>query len=451
VVEFPDEALLRSTIAQAPLNVTARNRLAELLLETGRGGEALEEAQAGLAVMPDHPGLLGLCVMAAELGGLDDLAERYARVLTVVSSEVTRSHPSLASAATTVRWGRRRSDHIGDSELIDLTGSPSNGGFDQILEGLAQTAQDPIETRESRWPLPRRIRPTKPTRGATPHLAVSSPRYSLADVSGMTDLKWRLQGLLGAALGGTMVQTGGLLLFGPVGVGKGFIAEAVAGQIGARLLILNMNEVVEAGDEAGAELIRTAFTLARQASPCLLVLEDVDALSDPHKLHARRIDLLAMRLAMKLDECLGLEGLTVLATTAAPWRVDKALRAAGRLDRGLFMPPPDLLARGRILVDRLSFLPISPDVNPGELAVESEGLTAQELMAVCASAAEHALCATRHSGSMWSVQHRDLWRAMDRTKPSSKEWFVQAHGQLRNATAEVDPVFDYIRRHIRKF
>jgi SpoVK/Ycf46/Vps4 family AAA+-type ATPase len=453
VVEFPDEEILRETIAQDPNNVTARYRLAELLLDNGRGGEALEEAQAALALMPDHPGLLGIAVMSAELGGRTDLAGRYARVMAVVTDESLRSNPSLASAAAGVRWGRRRTDHVGDSSVDGVDGVEQRSESLEIdLTALHREESDHTEKmRESRWPLPRRLRPGKGVAPVTHPITVTSPRTSFADVAGMTDLKWRLQGIFGPAMGGLAVHTGGAMLFGPPGCGKTHLTEAIAGQIGARMVRLNLHDVVSAGEDQGAEMIRSAFALARQATPSVVILEDVDALSDPHKLHARRIDLLAMRLSMKLDEVLGVTGLTVLATSSFPWRVDAGLRAAGRLERGLFVAPPDLLARGRIIVDRLSFLPISPDVNPGELAVETEGLTARELISICASAAEHALCVTRNSGSMWSVQQRDLRRALDRVEPSSSDWFVQAHSLLRNGSAEVDPVYDYIRRHVRKF
>ncbi len=468
VLEYPDEALLRETIATSPNNVTARYRLAELMLDTGRGEEALVEAQLGLGVMPDHPGLLGLAVMAAELGGQPDLARRYSRVMAVVTDEALRSDPSLASAASYVRWGRRRSDSVGDDDLmelsaaeedmrrleIDLTEPTNNPAGPEELDDESKSEKSPKadkaerSTGDSRWPLPRRLRAGRKI-GVGVDLDVMTPRSTFGDVAGMTDLKWRLQGLLGASMGGLGVHTSGVMLFGPPGCGKSHLTDAIAGQLGMRLVKLNLNEVVKAGDDLGTELIRSAFSLARKASPCALVLEDVDALSDSNKMHARRVDLLAMRLAMKLDESLGQRGLVVVGTSSAPWRVDPALRAPGRLDRGVFVSPPDLLARGRVIVDRLSFLPIGPDVNPGELAVETEGMTAKELIAMCSAAAEHALCVSKHSGTLWGIQQRDLKRALDNAEPISREWFIQAHGFLRNGSTEVDSVYDYIRRHVR--
>jgi hypothetical protein len=459
VLEYPDEALLRDTIATTPSNVTARYRLAEMLLDTGRGDEALLEAQLGLGVMPDHPGLLGIAVMSAELGGQSDLARRYSRVMTVVTDEALRSDPSLASAAALVRWGRRRSDAVGDDDLVELSAAEQDmrrleidltGTSETVAEAsdLDKSAKSEKSGGDSRWPLPRRLRGVRKL-GASVDLGVVTPRSTFGDVAGMTDLKWRLQGLLGAATGGLGVHTGGVLLFGPPGCGKSHLTDAIAGQLGMRLVKLNLNEVVKAGDDQGTELIRSAFSLARKAAPCALILEDVEALSDPHKLHARRVDLLAMRLAMKLDESLGQKGLVIVATSSVPWRIDASLRAPGRLDRGVFVSPPDLLARGRVVVDRLSFLPIGPDVNPGELAVETEGLTAKELIHICSAAAEHALCVSRHSGTLWAIQQRDLRRALDNAEPISREWFVQAHGFMRNGSTEVDAVYDYVRRHIR--
>jgi SpoVK/Ycf46/Vps4 family AAA+-type ATPase len=478
VADSPDETLLRDTIAGQPNNVTARHRLAELLLEEGRVEEALSESHAGMLYVPDHPGLLGISVMAAELSGQVDLASRYSRLLAVLNDDSLRSDPSMATSASGLRWGRRRSDRIGDQELIDLSDPNTNlnpnaridppdplrhvepereiryerDDRDSFGDGRSEPvneAREPQKDKESRWSLPRRFRPSKTPVPIHQVMATSSTK-SLADVAGMTDVKWRLQGLLSAASGGVGVHTGGVMLFGPAGCGKSHIAEAVAGQLGARMVQLNLTDVVDAGDHDGTELIRSAFALARQSAPCVLILEDLDVLSDQHKMHARRIDLLAMRLAMKLDEALGARDLTIVGLTNSPWRVDPALRAPGRLERALFVPPPDLLARGRILVDRLSFLPLGPDVSPGELAVETEGLSARELVSICSAAAEHALCVTKHSGAMWSLQHRDLRRALDRIEPQSRDWFVSAHGALRTAGSEVDPVYDYIRRHVRR-
>ncbi len=467
MADSPDEMLLRDTIASQPTNVTARHRLSELLLEEGRIEEALSQAHAGMQYVPDHPGLLGISVMAAELSGQTDLASRYSRLLSVLADENLRSDPSMATSATGVRWGRRQSDRVGDQELIDLTGPAefpvlddqpglgdvsdpgSDNGFSNQPDVGRRDKLPVSRDRESRWSLPKRLRPPKPSSLPERAMAIDSAS-SLADVAGMTDLKWRLQGLLSAASGGVGVHTGGVLLFGPAGCGKRFVAEAVAGQLGARIVHLNLGSAVEAGDQDGGELIRGAFAAAREAAPCVLILSEVDALNDQYKMHARRVDLLANRLGEQLDAVLGARDLTIIALTNAPWRVDPTLRAAGRLERALFVPPPDLLARGRILVDRLSFLPLGPDVSPGELAVETEGLTASELIGICSAAAEHALCVTKHSGVMWSLQHRDLRRALDRTDPRSRDWFIHAHGALRNAGSEVDPVYDYIRRHIRR-
>jgi transitional endoplasmic reticulum ATPase len=453
VATSPDEQDLRAAIAAAPDNVIARQRLAELLLGQGRTAEALSESMAALGRFPDDGSLLGLTVMAAELSGDAALAARYARLLDAVSGGVRSSMDLAGVSGGVIRWGRRRTDRIGDRELIDLTGPPV---FDprehhpSVERERSERAPDQEQGKErSRWPLARRVKPNRQHGPGRP-VAVTSPTVTLADVSGMTDLKWRLQGVI-AANGPESTMTGGLLLFGPRGCAKGYFAEAVAGQLGARMVRINLNDVVELGDPDGTELLRMAFTLARQTGPCVLVLEDLDALSDPSRLHARRVDIFAMRLAMKLDECRGAKGLTIIATSSAPWRIDASLRAVGRFERGLFVPPPDLLSRARILADRLSFMPLGSDVNAGDLAGDTEGMSAAELLGVCAAAAEHALCVGRHAGTMWPVTQRDLRRAADAVDPAAREWFTVAHAQLRNGSGEVDTVFDYIRRHIRRF
>ena len=65
------------------------------------------------------------------------------------------------------------------------------------------------------------------------------------------------------------------------------------------------------------------------------------------------------------------------------------------------------------------------------------------------AAAEHALCVSRHSGTLWAIQQRDLRRSLESIQGSSRDWFTRAHGHLRDGSNDVDPVYDYIRRHIR--
>jgi hypothetical protein len=432
-----DEELLRAAIASSPENVTARHRLAELLLGNGRCSEALRESQLGLLRAPDHGGLIGVAAMSADLIGAGELAARYGRLLGVIST-VPADAPELqdapsenvgASAGGAPKWGRRATDRIGDGGAVDA--AERAAAIDRLMRH--PDAVEPI----------RHVRPEQ-----VPMLL--RPAATLRDVAGMTDLKWRLGNMLAE---GRARLAGGVLLFGPAGTGMSFLAEAAAGQhlghaAGAAMVRLSVPELIGVPAAEAERTVMAAFDLVRTVDPAVLIIEGIDALCDPGRLHGRRVELLHARVTDGLDRLP--PGVAVVGTTTAPWRVDSTLRRPGRFSRMLFVPPPDLLARSRILADRLSYLPIAPDVNAATLAALTEGVSATELQMICARAAEHAMGVSRHLGTIWSIGQRDLLRAADAVRASSSGWFAQAHLSLRDFGLDVDPLFDYVRRHVRQ-
>jgi transitional endoplasmic reticulum ATPase len=427
-----DEQLLRAAIAASPENVTARHRLAELLLSHGRCSEALREAQLGLLRAPDHSGLIGVAAMSADLIGAGELAARYGRLLGLAagvgaSDVISLEAADPVAAVGSLRWGRRATDRIGDGVGVDP------GERAAALDRLLRNPTDGTGRGHRREQVPMLVRPA----------------VTLRDVAGMTDLKWRLGSLLTEGRGRS---NGGVLLFGPAGSGMTFLAEAAAGQHllaagSAAMMRLSLPELLAQPSADAERVVLSAFELVATVEPSVLVLEGVDALCDPGRLHGRRIELLHARVTDGLDTLPA--AVTVIGTSTAPWRLDEGLRQRGRFARMLFVPPPDLLARSRILADRLSYLPIATDVNAAAIAGVTEGLSATELQMVCARAAEHAMGVSRHVGNVWSITQRDLARAVDDLRPTSGAWFAQAHLSLRDFGRDVDPLFDYVRRHVR--
>jgi transitional endoplasmic reticulum ATPase len=446
-----DEELLRAAIAAAPDNVTARHRLAELLLGQGRWSDGLRESQLGLLRAPDHGGLLGVAAMTADLIGAGELAARYGRLLgTVVAPEVANDgfEPTgwdgdgptggpaggqgiqAGSMSGLVKWGRRSTDQVGD-------GGGVNPAQAATMERLMARRTEAAPRRGHR-------------RAEVPMLA--SPRYTLRDVAGMTDLKWRLGNMLTENRSRLL---GGLLLVGPAGTGMSFLAEAavgqhLAGREGSAMVTISIPELVMMSAAEAERTLLSAFDLAASARPAALILEGIDALCDEGRMHGKRLEMLMIRMTAALDEAMSVHDLVVVGTSTAPWRIDRSLLRAGRFARMLFVPPPDLLARSRILADRLSYLPISTDVSAADIATVTEGFSATELQMICARAAEHAMSVSRHVGSMWSITQRDLTRAVEGTTPSSVSWFVQAHSSLRDTSTDLDPLFDYVRRNVRR-
>lgn len=152
---------------------------------------------------------------------------------------------------------------------------------------------------------------------------------------------------------------GGLLLYGPPGCGKTFVARAVAGQMGASFISAALSDVLDAYVGQSEQNVHTLFRLARSHAPAVLFLDEIDAIG--HKRTHTAFSSLRNVVNQLLTELDGIgsdnDGVYVLAATNAPWDVDPALRRPGRLDRSIAVLPPDEPARAAILHHHLRARP----------------------------------------------------------------------------------------------
>ncbi|HZN76095.1 MAG TPA: tetratricopeptide repeat protein, partial [Micromonosporaceae bacterium] len=164
----------------------------------------------------------------------------------------------------------------------------------------------------------------------------------LADVGGMTEVKKRLELAFLAPLRNEKLRElygkslrGGLLLYGPPGCGKTFLAKAVAGEMGAKFATISLVDVLNMWIGQSEHNLHEIFETARRNAPCVVFLDEVDALGHKRsQLQSSAMRTLGNQLLAELDGMEGNnEGVFVLAATNAPWDVDAALRRPGRLDR----------------------------------------------------------------------------------------------------------------------
>jgi len=173
------------------------------------------------------------------------------------------------------------------------------------------------------------------------------------------------------------------------------------------------------------------FRYARQQAPCVLFLDEVDALGRSRAGLGRSGAALRGVVNQLLAELDGVQepndGVFVLAATNAPWDVDVALRRPGRFDRTVFVAPPDLPAREVILGRHLAGLPLDGTVDVGALARRTEGFSGADLALVCRTAAQAALAEAARSGDHERpVTGADLDRAVAGVVPTTGAWFDSA-------------------------
>ncbi|BBC34432.1 AAA ATPase central domain protein [Streptomyces graminofaciens] len=279
----------------------------------------------------------------------------------------------------------------------------------------------------------------------------------LADVGGMQDVKDRLEAAFLAPLRNPELRRlygkslrGGLLLYGPPGCGKTFIARAVAGELGASFLSVSVNDVLDMWIGNSERNMHQVFETARRNAPCVIFLDELDALGAKRSrtLHNGMRNTVN-QLLTELDgiDAEANEGVFVLAATNVPWDVDIALRRPGRLDRTLLVLPPDAPAREAILRYHLRDRPIE-NVDLGRLAKATDGLSGADLAHVCEAAAERALLDSARSGTVRMIGMKDLLTVAKDVVPSSEPWFASARNvaMFANEGGMYDDLVAYLKK-----
>lgn len=295
----------------------------------------------------------------------------------------------------------------------------------------------------------------------TATVEVEQPRLTFADVGGLDELKEKIRlrvlhplkrpdlyKAFGKKVGG------GILMYGPPGCGKTFLARATAGEASVRFMAVGIEDVLDMWFGQSEKKLHSLFQTARQQAPTILFFDEVDALGGRRS--AARHDHYRMLVAQFLADMDGVgtgdrsdkDSLLVMGATNSPWDVDPAFRRPGRFADVLFVPPPDLRARVEILKLKLKNKP-SKDIDVTELARLTELYSGADLEQVVESATEVALEQSMKSGTVRPLVMSDLLAAAKRVRPSTLEWFSTARNfaTYANESGQYNDVLDYIKRH----
>ncbi|MFP3235154.1 MAG: CDC48 family AAA ATPase [Nitrososphaeria archaeon] len=176
----------------------------------------------------------------------------------------------------------------------------------------------------------------------------------------------------------------GVLLYGPPGTGKTLLAKAVATESEANFISVRGPELLSKWVGESERAVREVFRRARQAAPCVVFFDEIDALAPVRGLSADSMvtERVVSQLLTELDGLAPLSGVVVLAATNRIDIVDPALLRAGRFDKLIYVPLPDAKARAEILRIHLRGKPVAQDVDVEKIAELTDGFSGADLASV---------------------------------------------------------------------
>lgn len=405
--------------------------------------------QALLSALQTNPDDLGMRLHVAELLlGKAEHEQALKHFETVLQAE-----PANLSALN------------GAAQCAEKTGQLARAqGYQQLLNALGQQTSpldDKVKPLRSKTPAtdpqkPVALKAVEKEENITigPWEEFEAP-ITLADVGGMQEVKKRLNLAFLAPLKNPEVMKmygkslkGGLLLYGPPGCGKTFIARALAGELGATFMSVGLSDVLDMWLGESERKLHEIFEAARRKAPAVLFFDEIDALGQKRS-HLRNSAgrTIVNQLLAEMDS-IGNDNRNVfiLAATNHPWDVDTALRRPGRFDRITLVLPPDSAARVSILEYHLRERPVEA-LQLEAIAERTREFSGADLAHLCESAVEYAMHDSIESGQVRPITMSDFEKAIKEIQPSTRPWFETArnYAMFANEGGAYDDLLAYLQ------
>lgn len=443
----PDQIeALREALAVTPENVPLRVHLAHSLAGLGRFDEAEDAFRGALARAPDDGSIklaLADCYyrqdkLSQALVIVESLADKRdaPAAANVLLARLLLREGRVADAVARYKLAIETDPEAADQQLGEQLGVGVHDDAGEISEGRIREPWGERELGES-------------------EAEIERPKITFQGVGGMDRIKEEI-GMkiifplthpeMYKAYGKTV--GGGILMYGPPGCGKTYLARATAGEIAAGFLSIGISDVLDMWIGSSERNLHALFEQARSNTPCVLFFDEVDALG------ARRSDMHGGSSRQMINQFLaemdGIDrsndGVLILAATNAPWHVDPAFRRPGRFDQVLFVPPPDRMARAEILRLHCSGKP-QDRIDFDTTAAKTDQFSGADLKAVVDAAVEEKLRQAMKSGQPQPLTTKDLLRAAKSLRPTTREWFATArnYALYSNQGGTYDDVLEYLK------
>lgn len=283
------------------------------------------------------------------------------------------------------------------------------------------------------------------------------PKETFEDVGGLTDVKKRIRmdfimPIQSPEFFQAYGKTGGgsLLLYGPPGCGKTFLAKAIAGEIDASFIHLELQAILSMYVGQSEHNLHDIFEKAREQKPCVLFIDELDALGgNRHRMSQHHDRVLVNQLLVELD---GLQSFNdqvyIIGATNTPWYLDPALRRPGRFNSLLFIPPPSEEERELILSIKTKDKP-QDKLDLFKIAKVTSHFSGADLTQVIDDAISKAIERSLEQGSLQPMSNTDLMKSAKDRSPTTLEWFATAknYATFSDTNKDYKNVLHYMKTH----
>lgn len=256
------------------------------------------------------------------------------------------------------------------------------------------------------------------------------PDMDFSDVGGMTDLKETLKDQVIDPLERPELYeqydlgiVNGVLLHGPPGTGKTYITKALAGELGYNFIEAQASDITSSLVGEAADNMEELFTVARDNQPCLLFLDEIDAIAAERDGGGNKTMSESQMITQFLTEMSDIKGedVVVVSATNLPDSLDGA--AWRRFDERVEVPPPDATARAAVLRVHLRDRPVvTEEINWDEIKAATDGYSSSDLEIIASKAARSALKQARDEDGIVPISQTHLETAVEETESSLDAW-----------------------------
>jgi len=271
---------------------------------------------------------------------------------------------------------------------------------------------------------------------------VEIPRVKWEDIGGLEEVKQSLKEAVEWPLKKpeTFKKIGirpprGILLYGPPGCGKTYIAQALANEAGVNFIAVKGPELLSKWVGESEQHVRDVFRRAKQVAPSIILFDEIDSLAPRRGLSigTRVTEQVVSQILTEMSGISELEGVAVVATTNRPDILDSALLRPGRFDRLIYVPSPDEKARLEIFKVHTKNMPLK-NVDLRKLAKETEGYSGADIEALSREAAMFALReAVKNKKEAKEIISKHFEKALKKVRPSiTQDMFKKYQNAVEN-------------------